>query len=347
MKVKQIQIKNFKSLVNVQMTNPNPFTVFVGPNGAGKSNIFEALEFYSSLYKSSQIPEEAINRFGTFRDLVSYKSPNKTPLVIRFYFNDFDLGATLTPDIEKNSFLADLDDTGKNYELSVKNMSRVAKEGGFSLTQNIEHKIFLKNHSRIFIGNEDLVKQKINSDSALSLDCSNLEKVLKRILSDENKKGEIIEWLQLLIPGFENIEVITQTLSGSDDLLIYENGSTKPFPKRLISDGTFNIVSILTAVFQNDEPQFLCIEEPENGLNPKVAKELVNLFRSQCEQKGHFIWLNTHSQSLVSQLRPEEVILVDKINGETQIKQVRDINLHGLSMDEAWLTNSLGGGIPW
>ncbi len=84
----------------------------------------------------------------------------------------------------------------------------------------------------------------------------------------------------------------------------------KPFTKDLISDGTYNILCLLTAVFQSDEPQFLCIEEPENGLNPYVIETLVDLFRSACEDKGHYIWLNTHSQTLVRALKEEELILV-------------------------------------
>jgi AAA15 family ATPase/GTPase len=44
-KIKKLEIQNFKSLKDLALENPNPFSVFVGPNGAGKSNIFEALEF--------------------------------------------------------------------------------------------------------------------------------------------------------------------------------------------------------------------------------------------------------------------------------------------------------------
>ena len=130
-------------------------------------------------------------------------------------------------------------------------------------------------------------------------------------------------------------------------LIIYENSLKKPLTKRLISDGTYNIIAIIAAVFQSDEPQFLCIEEPENGLNPKVVKQLVSLFRDKCKEKGHYIWLNTHSQTLVSELTPEEIILVDKVDGNTQVKQVKGFDLHGMRMDEALLTNALGGGIPW
>jgi predicted ATPase len=74
---------------------------------------------------------------------------------------------------------------------------------------------------------------------------------------------------------------------------------------------------------------------------------MVQFFRDQCTEKGHQIWLNTHSQTLVSQLKAEEVILVDKKDGATIVKQFHQDDLHGLSMDEAWLTNALGGGLPW
>ncbi len=143
------------------------------------------------------------------------------------------------------------------------------------------------------------------------------------------------------------MEILSNNLSGSDTLLIYEKGLKEPFTKNLISDGTYNILCLLTAVYQSDEPQFLCIEEPENGLNPFVIKELVTLFRNACEEKGHYIWLNTHSQSLVEALTPDEIILVDKVNGETKIKQTKGMNLYGLPTDEAWLSGALGGGTPW
>ena len=117
--------------------------------------------------------------------------------------------------------------------------------------------------------------------------------------------------------------------------------------KRLISDGTYNILALIAAIYQSDTPQFLCIEESENGLNPKVVKELVNLFRQKCKEKGHYIWLNTHSQTFVAELTTDEIILVDKVDGNTITKQVKGMDLHGLRMDEALMTNALGGGIPW
>ncbi|MFQ5447959.1 MAG: AAA family ATPase, partial [Saprospiraceae bacterium] len=182
----------------------------------------------------------------------------------------------------------------------------------------------------------------------LAFDSSNLEPVLHRILQDEPKQEEIIDWLQMLIPDFEKIEVAKSDLSGDYFLKIFEKHLDEPIGKNLISDGTYNILALLTAVYQSDEPQFLCIEEPENGLNPYVIRTLVDFFRQACEEKGHYIWLNTHSATLVKELQPKELILINKVGGVTKPKQV-DPNLKFKSMplDEAWLTNSLGGGLPW
>lgn len=324
MKLQRLHIKNFKSIVDLEIVEPNPFTVFVGPNGSGKSNIFEALEFWSYHLKIQMIP-----LFGGAEAIINRKNGlQETELRI---------------DLE--NFLSTINmigiDTINDYHKFRTMLSKEAQIEYSSLDE------LYKNYSRIFIKNKEVEKLELRDNVKLSLSTSNLEKVLKRILLNETKREEIKEWLDLFIPGFENIEIVSSDLSGTDTLVMYEKGMKKPFTKDLLSDGTYNILALLTAVYQSDEPQFLCIEEPENGLHPKVIRELVHFFREACETKGHYIWLNTHSQTLVSELAPEEIILVNKKKGETVIKQLKNQNLHGLRMDEAWLTAALGGGLPW
>ena len=340
MEINHLQIINYKSLKDFMIVSPNAFSVFVGPNAAGKSNIFEALEFLS--FCSFMNAYEAFKLFGNLNDLLNKKITEKYS---HFSFDIFFYKENIRPylvievvkDFSGNYIPSKYD--AADFEFNMLN----SEKDSMSENKSIRH---FFNFSRIFISNSNLLKRPIQDDSKLALDASNLEKVLKRLLKNERTKAEIIEWLQLLIPGFDKVEIVSEPLSGSDNLLIYEKGTIKPFNKSLISDGTYNVLAILTAVFQSDEPQFLCIEEPENGLNPKVIKELVSLFRQKCNE-GHFIWLNTHSQTLVSELTSDEIILVDKKNGETVIKQIKGMNLHGLKMDEALLTNALGGGIPW
>jgi predicted ATPase len=337
LKIKNIHIQNFKSIADLEIIEPNPFTVFVGPNGSGKSNIFEALEFNLSpldywlklrLFGGQEsISNHFLNSNRGFFNL------NLTDIIFVLNNNFYSKDESFSLSKEMMSIgIVPLDDSLDGLK-------------DIELKQKFDH--FQQSFSRIFVGSTKVEKIPYKDNIILTSSCSNLEKVLKRILNDSFIKEEISDWLALFIPGFERIEIVSSDLSSTDTLLIYEKGAKKPFTKDLLSDGTYNILSLLIAVFQSDEPQFLCIEEPENGLNPRVIKELVGFFRNACEEKGHYIWLNTHSQTLVSELTVDEIITVDKIKGETKIKQFKGKDFHGLTMDEAWLTNTLGGGLPW
>ncbi len=329
MKIKSLEIDNFKSLLNFKLIEPNPFTVFVGANGVGKSNIFEAMEYLN--YKSFNDWEATDELFGGFKSFINYNN------------YDNNLSLNLKGESNKVSLLKSFS-SRKIFELKVGGINEAM---GKDYSEGKFHNQFIQNFSRIFITTKEANKLNLsNSDKKLNFNCDNLENVLKRILNEPLKALEIKEWLDLLRPGFSDIK-IERDLSEKPVLQFYENGYEKPFAKHLISDGTYNILCLLTVVYQTDEPQFLCIEEPENGLNPYAIKELVKFFKQQCADKGHYIWLNTHSQTIVNLLQPEEIIIVNKKDGITVAKQLKDKDMHGLPMDEAWLTNTLGGGVPW
>lgn len=372
MGIRNLYITNYKSIRDITLTAPNQFTVFVGPNASGKSNIFEAVEFMAGLENNSMEEmlrkykgEETISNRAWLETNPSFDMPSdqsissnyarirKQILSVRI-----DFGMKIGPGF--GYYKRRLDNSKphlpavEGWEISLLGMSSHYKENPQAYIQSVHEAIaseqyqqFINRHSRIFVDKPNIEKTKYEDNKKLSSAAGNLEEVLARILENEDTRIEFIEWLQLLVPGFENVEITKRDLSGKIELLIYEKGVKKPFSKSLISDGTFNIIAILTAVYQSDKPQFLWIEEPENGLNPKVVKELVGFFRQQCAEKGHYIWLNTHSQTLVRELTPKEIILVDKKDGETTIKQIQDMKLHGLKMDEALLSGVIGGGIPW
>jgi predicted ATPase len=319
MKIEYIKIENFKSIESIEILEPNCFSVFVGANASGKSNLVDSIEFGYFLYRFGK---EAINLFGDIKDIINFNTGKNEylfeisnymeKLPVKFNYFDNELSSLLTPQTPIKS---------------------IDKE--------------LEKFSRIFIGKKNVNKIQIKDSSKLNTDCENMVKVLSRLFENEIIKKEIEDWLKLFIPGFSNIEIIRDNLTGNEDYLIYENTCSQPLKSSLVSDGTKNILSLLTAVFQSDEPQFLLIEEPENGLNPKVLKELIRFIRELCEEKKHYIWLMTHSQTIVSELKMDELIVINKKKGKTVIRQFHDFNLHGLKIDEAWLSNVFDGGIPW
>ncbi|MGM9510843.1 AAA family ATPase [Larkinella sp. GY13] len=366
MKIKRLVIENFKSIERIELIEPNPFTVFVGPNGSGKSNIFEALEYVNLSSKS--LSNEVDELFGGDNVFLNRNlRKDKRQIEFTCQFESFESIFRKTYNKETTSFISNegfsklviptekvfsVNNTReKDILIRSKNFHYQSEYNNNSLNREeivtFDYIQFFDKFSRVFISNSRYEKQIRDSSLRLSLSANNLEKVLRRLLNDPIINEEFQNWLSLFIPSFAKVEVHTDELTGSDNLLFYEGSSTKPFTKSLISDGTYNILCLLTAIYQSYEPQFLCIEEPENGLHPQVLMTLVDLIRQQCKEKGHYIWLNTHSESLVRMLTAKEIILVDKRGGATQIKQVDDRNLYDIPTDEAWLTGALGGGLPW
>ena len=328
--MQSLSIHNYKSLVNFELRNINPFTVFVGANGVGKSNFFEALEYLNYKYLMDWLQVDEL--FGGEGNFVNQNMDNQEMLNIKLEIS--------------GNFMLSIDKVLKGQVRIEKVKEGQIEYADHYLEVKLQQQQFIHNFSRIFINAKE--GNKINTASSskkLNFNGDNLEYVLQRLLS-QNKADEIIDWLSLVRPGFKNIK-IEQGISNKPVLQLFEEGYEKAFGKNLISDGTYNILCILTAIYQTDEPQFLCIEEPENGLNPYVLTELVKFIRAICSEKGHYIWLNTHSQTIVNNLLPEEIIILNKEEGITKPKQVEQKDLHGLPLDEAWLTNVLGGGIPW
>ena len=180
----------------------------------------------------------------------------------------------------------------------------------------------------------------------------NLASVLKRLEADPEVCENILDWMEMIVPGIENIQTGKQRLDGSTALLFKETGTKRQFPAHLISDGTMYALCLLVAVL--DAPSdggMTLIEEPERGLHAKAIRELVDMMRQQASPENP-IWLTTHSESVVRALKMSDLILVDKVDGRTTMKRADAVNLSEadmapLSLDEVWLSNLLGGGLPW
>lgn len=84
------------------------------------------------------------------------------------------------------------------------------------------------------------------------------------------------------------------------------------------------------ADFNNSNTNFknyFSIEEPENFLHPWMQAEIAKIMREHIEQKKNhsFIIMTTHSESLLNSSNPEEVILVDLVEGKTSARRIANI----------------------
>lgn len=181
----------------------------------------------------------------------------------------------------------------------------------------------------------------------LNEDGSNLAGVLLKLFKDDNIRDDIIDWLSLIVPGLEGIESYSNDFNNTVGLKIKEIASDKAFPAHLISDGTIYFVSLMAAIYSSSKYGYTLYEEPENGMHPKAIAEAVAFMRDKANH--HPIFVTTHSESLVKNVKKDELWLVDKKEGKTIFTPARDTDLEDvtLSMDEIWLSNAFGAGLPW
>ncbi len=186
MEIKSIKIEGYKSIGNIEISNPNPFTVFVGPNASGKSNIFEALEFIELC--DIMNPTEAIKLFGNSSDLFCTTKSNeyrKIGIVAGLISN-------FSPPLNYANIHLHLDLPNEFPYLPFYGISDTLTDMNIPARENIDCKHFL-NFTRLFISQPSRLKKIDDSRiCTYGYKSSNLEKVLKRILKDENDKGRNI-----------------------------------------------------------------------------------------------------------------------------------------------------------
>jgi predicted ATPase len=88
-------------------------------------------------------------------------------------------------------------------------------------------------------------------------------------------------------------------------------------PLSLMSDGTLKWITLLTAALTASS--VFSIEEPENYLHPNMQAQCVNILRDILfqENKHACILMTTHSETVLNNCKPSELIIVNLKDGQT------------------------------
>jgi predicted ATPase len=151
------------------------------------------------------------------------------------------------------------------------------------------------------------------------------------------------------IPGVEKIE--TKVTEDNRVLLRFnDKGFVDPFFAQQMSDGTLKLFAYMLLLEDPEPPPLICIEEPENGLYPKLLETLAREFRAHATGADNApqIIVTTHQPYFVDALSPEEVWILDKgADGFSNIRRASDIELvrnmvaEGLPLGGLWFSDYL------
>lgn len=159
---------------------------------------------------------------------------------------------------------------------------------------------------------------------------------------------EALRKLPLRIPGI--VEVVAKTTEEGNVVLYFKDENfEKPFVGKFVSDGTIKMFAYMILLHDPEPFPLVCIEEPENYLHLDLLPELADEIRMYAEKKGGGqVFVSTHSPDFVNALKPEELFILVKEEGFTQVKPASEIKMVKELYEEnnqlGWLWR--GGYIP-
>ena len=177
--------------------------------------------------------------------------------------------------------------------------------------------------------------------SHLSETGDNLPLVAQHLYQNDRQTFDrILEKFRERIPGMSRVEA-TVTEDGHV-LLRFADGSFKdPFISRYVSDGTIKMFAYLVLLHDPKPHPFLCIEEPENQLYPRLFGALVEELREYALRGGQ-VFVSTHSPEVLNHVEIEEAFLLKKERGVTALhplaanQQIKNLVEEGDKLGWLW-----------
>jgi predicted ATPase len=158
--------------------------------------------------------------------------------------------------------------------------------------------------------------------------------------------ASIQETVRQIAPFFDEFRLAPSKLNENKIRLEWkEQGSDAYFNASSLSDGTLRFICLATLLLQPELPPVILLDEPELGLHPSAIGIVSDLLKAASVSSQ--VIVATQSVTLVNQLSAQDVIVVDRADGQSVFRRLDDSALAGWLADyalgELWEKNVLGG----
>ncbi len=160
------------------------------------------------------------------------------------------------------------------------------------------------------------------SDAVLGPAGENLATILHRMTAEE--RASIVQGLRGIVPGFKKLTTTKLPIEDTLAFQIVEDELSAAINPISASDGTIRLLALLVlTTWSARNSSLITIEEPENGVHPHLAENIVDMLRSASERSQLIV--TTHEPDLLDHLEPSEVLLCDKEDGFTKLRKASNV----------------------
>jgi predicted ATPase len=341
--ISKLTIKGYKSIRNLENFELRNLNILISPNGAGKSNFVSFFELLNEIFKEKGVLDGYIKRIGGADKLFFLGTKITHEIEVDFEVSDtvesFNLVATSDNRLSYRHFTAITDTNGLSREEDKRKFDLLTKR---LLTA---YKLYHFHDTSDFAAVKRFCSKR--DYDYLRPDASNLAAFLLFLKKKHEKEYRYIrETVQLAAPFFDDF-LLRDSLDNPDETLLEwrQKGSDYPFHPSQISDGTLRFICLATALLQPNPPSTILLDEPELGLHPYALTLLAGLIQKASKQTQ--VIVSTQSAALIDHFEPEDIVVVERQNGESIFKRLNKADLkvwlEDYSLGELWQKNVLGG----
>ena len=331
-----ITIKGFKSIGSIENLKLGPINVLIGPNGSGKSNFIEVFSFLREI--TSERLKDYVNRAGGADKILHFDSKTTEELIIHISFDDIANRYTITLRATDTDMLYLSSESERFW--------------------NSHSDPYIRNHAdrwRVYHFHDTSSTSPmrktadVNDNRYLRSDASNLSAFLYYLHETHEASYNLIRrTVQQVAPFFDDF--LLQPLALNNDKIRLEwrhKRSEAYFDASSLSDGSLRFIALATLFLQPEplRPSIILLDEPELGLHPYAIAMLASLVK-QASVKTQVI-LSTQSSLLIDHFQPEDVLVAERIDGQTQFTRLNAIRLktwlEDYSLGQLWEKNEIGG----
>lgn len=381
--IREITVKGFKSIRELDHFKLNPLNIIVGANGAGKSNLIQVFRMLLAMTQKN---------FQTFiasnggADAFPYNGLKNTPQIdIGFEFASESVNAkgsnfynfTLSPTVDEKFLIHEFrryhtyptqsygppSEESRLYDMrNEKSFNGQWNGVGHFVYNAISRWMVYHFHDtsanapmRRSSGIEDHAKLRGDAENiaAFLYDLKNQEICQDDPFESPEKDKRrsyrnIVNAVKSVIPFFEDFRLDKITLGEAEKVKLSwkQIGSDYPMQPYQLSDGSIRFICLATALLQPNPPSTIIIDEPELGLHPEAIGILAELIKTAAKQTQ--VIVATQSPLLLDQFAVEDIIVARRKDGASTFEHLKEEDytawLEDYSVGELWTKNVIQGG---
>jgi predicted ATPase len=354
-----IRVEGFKSIRKLEL-ELKPLNVLIGANGAGKSNFISLFHLLNQIVSGRL--QSYIGRVGGADALLHFGQKNTNELTLELEFGVNGYKCVLMPSASDAMIFEEeiCFYHGRNYsEPYIELLGSGHKESNLKESANahrvVAYVLSIMKDWRVYHFHDTSrnarvrLASDINDNDRLRPDASNLAAFLYLLKQQFSPHYErIVKTLQMVAPFFDDFILRPSPLNKDKIQLEWlEKDSDAYMNAASLSDGTLRFICLTTLLQQPVEfqPSTIVIDEPELGLHPYAISLLASMIQSAASKKQ--VIVSTQSVPLVSQFTPEDLIVVDREDGQSVFNRLNEEEvttwMDEYSLGELWEKNVLGG----